>query len=109
MSNIIPGPKVTVTLKAITKASDGLGGYVDTLTTVGIDFKAVLTPSRGNESLIYSKEIVVGDYLLYSQNVPSSVKEADVIIYATRTFNILFVGKPFLKQKYYFLSLEEVK
>lgn len=105
---MIPGTKCSVTHKTITKSTTSYGGSNDSL-SAGTTFKAVLTAVRGNEGLMYSKETVSGDYVLYSKSVPSTVKEFDLIFYGTRQFRILFVNQPFQKKRFYKLDLLEVK
>lgn len=105
---IPPGPRVSVVLKTISRVSDGLGGYTNTLVSAAT-FKAVLTPVTGNENITYNKETVRGDYLLFSEQLAVTPKEADFIVYGTRTFRILFVNFPFNTTKFFVLDLVEVK
>lgn len=105
---IPPGPRVEVSIKTISRVTDGMGGYTNTL-SVAETLKGVLLPVRGNEKLLYDKETVLGDYLLFAKKGTVSPTEFDIIVYGTREFKILFVSTPFMSSKFYVLELEEVK
>lgn len=112
---MITGPKTWVSLKRMKRTPDGMGGYNNEYVEIAT-FKAVLVPNRGKENLQqYEKEVVIADYILYTNSIPNiefdefHIIEVPITVKDKRRFKIIFNPNPFLNKKFIVLYLVEVK
>ncbi|MDP2950168.1 MAG: phage head closure protein [Chloroflexota bacterium] len=81
----------TITIERLTRADDGAGGQTETWTIAYADVPARLSERTGREGIMAARESVEADWVLtlpYDQDIT----EADRIIHASLTYEVVFVN-----------------
>ena len=97
--------KKTVQVKRATKTSDSAGGFTDTWVTK-YTIEGFLVQPSGRRQIYHQKLEVHSSHVFYTKYF-ADISEKDIIVYGTRSFEIVYVANPGEMNKYLALHLEE--
>lgn len=103
------GPTVTATIQSLTTASNGIGGYTQTWTSLGSFTGILIATERTKETLTAGKETVISThnfYMDYKSGV--TITATCKLVYGSRTFDITFVNNLAEMDRYIILDLVEI-
>jgi head-tail adaptor len=100
---------ITVTVKRIVKTADTYGSWTESEDDLIIDMPFRLQALSGSERQLYGKLQVEANCKGFCLPQTEEIKEADIIYYGDRRFDVLFVDDWNLAGKYLRLWLRERK
>lgn len=109
---MVQGPKTTLTLQRVTETNSAYGtseawSYVANI--IGVLTGSRMTRNRTIETAKSEKETVFGRYTFYCDYpFGITITEKDRFILGTRTFEIIFVYNPGMKNQYLEIELDEI-
>lgn len=109
---MIVGPQVSVILQSFTGASDGQGGFADTVTDVET-MKGSLKGMSKDEKVAYGKDTSTPMFVLLVEGKKAdrsarTITTANKIAFGSRTFNVLFADNLFEADNIIKVDLEEL-
>jgi len=79
----------TMAVKRATKASDGAGGWTETLATIQTAYPCQLQPMSGEKRALYGKDLVEATHVLFCTVL--DITEADLIEVDGGTYDIQMI------------------
>jgi predicted nucleotidyltransferase len=98
-----------VTVARVTKTPDDFGSWTESEDDLIVDLPFRLQALSGSERQLYGKLQVEANYKGFCLPQTEEIREADVIYYGTRKFDVLFVDDWNLEGRYLRLFLRERK
>ena len=106
---LLTGPRVKIVLQRRTRVSDQQGGSNDIWNDI-IEFRGVLSPYKMSvEQLLYNKETVEYDHVLYCKHLSENITHYDRIVYGNRYFHVKAVNTPLMESKIMKIYVKEIK